>query len=97
MLELRSVAHFAAGPEGPPAPEDAAGANGPGEPVDPWVSSGPGEPVLRPHMRAALGSLGAEHGRRAARGETFHDYRATGCDCDYCTAFERAFVDATGV
>lgn len=46
---------------------------------------------LRPHMRAALGELGALHGRRRARGDQISDYRAEGCECDYCAAFESAF------
>lgn len=45
---------------------------------------------LRPHMRAALGELGACHGRKVARGEKGIGYRCEGCECDYCLAFDAA-------
>lgn len=44
-----------------------------------------GHGPLRPHMRAALGELGARHGAIGAPG-----YQARGCDCDYCSAFDVA-------
>jgi len=51
-----------------------------------------------PHQRAALGALGREHGAlRAAEiagADPGPDYRATGCDCDYCHAFEQALGGA---
>lgn len=45
--------------------------------------------TLQPHQRAALCTLGAEHGA-AARGKITTFYRAKDCDCEYCCAFEFA-------